>query len=238
MATAFMLRARTYRLLGRPRRAFVAIQRAGRLARQAGERRLITEVDARFGRLLLDAGRESEAELRLRDALFASKQIEYRHGEALASLFLGTLLAEAGRTEAGAMLAHADRVASTVGLRRVEALSLALRARLAREQGRAEEAFELSLRAVELQRVVGAELSDRIVIGATHALLLDAAGKRSEAREWRRRLERRLRRENGKLTSAILRQRHRRATMELLQSALSPVGPVYPRARGDIVRRS
>ena len=51
LAAAALLRARTYRLAGRPRRAYGALQRAARLAARAGERRLQAETMARHGRL-------------------------------------------------------------------------------------------------------------------------------------------------------------------------------------------
>lgn len=229
LAAAYLLRARIHRLTGRPRRAFAAIQRARRLAQQAGERRLEAEIGARFGRLLLDVDRPREAELELREALLSSQEIEYRRGQALAAVFLGTLLAERGDPEAPAMLARATSLSQQMGLKRIEALAKALRARVARQEGRTDDADELSAQALETFEHFGGELADRIVIVETRALLLAERGDRDAARGLRQALQRRLRRVNDRIQSPITRQRHRRASTALAASARSADGPVYPR---------
>jgi len=230
-AAALLVRARIYRQLGRPRRAIGALQRAGRHAQLSGERWLEAEVTARVGGLLLDLGRETEAEERLREALLLASEIEDRRGEALASVFLGTLLGENGDPEARRMLERATRLAEEVGLNRLEALGLAMRARLSRQDGDLEQALAFSKRATELLERYGAEFADRVVIDATRALILREQGDRSAARDLRKALERTLKRENERLPSVLLRQRHHRATSALLEASLSPDGPVYPRVR-------
>lgn len=230
-AAALLVRARIYRQLGRPRRAIGALQRAGHHARLSGERWLETEVTARVGGLLLDVGRETEAEERLREALLMASEIEDRRGEALASVFLGTLLGENSDPEAGPMLERATRLAQEVGLNRLEALGLAMRARLARQNGDLTQAIELSERSTELVARYGAELADRVVIAGTRSLILRESGDMGASRDIRKSLERTLRRENERLPSALLRQRHHRAASALLEASLSPDGPVYPRVR-------
>jgi tetratricopeptide (TPR) repeat protein len=229
LAAAYLLRARTYRLVGRPRRAYAAMLRAGRLAAEAGERRLQAEIAARHGRLLLDLDRTDQAELVLRDALLSCQESEYRRGHALASVFLGTLLAEAGDPEAPSMLARTADQAHQMGLGRIEALCLALRARVERGLGRPAEAGAHARAAHDLITRFGGELSDRVVVTATLAMLLREAGEGEEAGHIEEDLRRRVRRVNGRIQAPVLRQRHHRATRSLLEAALSPDGPVYPR---------
>ena len=229
LAAAYLLRARTYRLVGRPRRAFAAIHRAARHAAHAGERRLAAETAARHGRLLLDVDRTQEAELVLREAVFACQEIEYKRGQALATVFLGTLLAEAGDSEALGMLERNTRLAQQMGLGRVEALNLTLRARLARQGGAGPAAHELAEQALGIFERFSGELADRIVIVGTAALLRRDVGNVAGAREIEGQLRRRVRRVNERILSPILRQRHHRAMSSLMRAALSPEGPVYPR---------
>ena len=79
----------------------------------------------------------------------------------------------------------------------------------------------------------GAELADRIVIAATHALVLRTDGEEKEASGLEARLRDRLRRETARIRSPLLRMRHQRASQRLLEAVLSPEGPVYPRVRED-----
>ena len=158
-------------------------------------------------------------------------EIEDRRGEAIARLFLGILLWEASLPEAAAMLAKAGELAVEMGLNRVEAVSRSIHARMHREAGRIPEALELSDRAMELLEKFGAELSDRIVITATHALVLRTDGEEKEATDLESRLRDRLRKETARIRSPLLRMRHQRASERLLAAALSPEGPVYPRVR-------
>ena len=227
-AAAHLLRGRTYRLLGRPRRAFGSLTRSARLARRAGERRLELEASARLGGLLMDLGRFEEAEARLRDALFGAREIEDRRGQALASLWLGLLLlcVEREGTEADSLLANAESTAGELGLNRVKALALAVHARRHWAVGRAAQAESCATAAHDLLVAHGAELFDRIVIVGTFALVLS---DRDRAKNLVRELRRHLRRENGKIEALIARSRHRFATTRLLQAVLTIEGPLYPR---------
>ena len=229
LADTYLLQSRTYRLVGRPRRAFAALERSRRHAARVGDRRLEVEAGARLGRLLLDANQPAEAELELREARITAREIEYRRGEALASLFLGTLLAEGDDPEAAAVLERTTGVAHELGLGRVEALARALRARIALQRGLQDQAEVLSRTAFELFEPLGGELSDRIVIAATRSLVLLRNGSREEAHALAGELERRVRRVNERIREPILRQRHRRAAFRLLKASLTSEGPVYPR---------
>ncbi len=230
-ARALLLRARAYRCAGRPRRALASAQQALRLARLAGERRAEVEALARLGGHWLDVDRPTEAETHLREALHLAGEIEDRRGEALASLFLGILLGEAGDREATAFLERALERGRALGMTRLEALGLAVWARVQREQGRAQPALEATTRALAILERHGAELMDRAVIVGTHALLLDELGRGREARELVRALRRRMRRETERFSSELVRRRHRLASTRLLEAVLSPQGPVYPRIR-------
>jgi tetratricopeptide (TPR) repeat protein len=228
-AAAHMLRARIHRTSGSPARALASANRAVRLARVAGERRLEAEATARLGGLLLDADRAGEAEARLREALLLAEEIEDRRGQALARLFLGILLWEGGDPEAAPVLARTIELASAMGLNRVEALAHAVRARIDREAGDLERALSGSSRAMELLDRFGAELADRIVITGTHALVLSSRGRRDQAESLEGKLRERLRRENARIHSPLVRMRHQRWSNRLLEAVLSPEGPIYPR---------
>lgn len=231
LAMVYLQRARAYRLLGRPRRARAAIARAARLAHQAGERRLEVDIGAWMGRMLLDMHSEREAELRLREALRLAREIEYPRGRALASVLLGTLLAEADDPEGAVLLSEAVALASELGLHRFEALGLAILARIARQRGDLEQARESAYRASELLERYASDFADRIVITATEALIRASSGDPQGARRLERGLRRRVHRENESIEAPVLRQRHRRFSTRLLDAALSPDGPVYPRIR-------
>ncbi len=230
-AAAYMLRARVYRSSGSPARAIASASRAVELARIAGERRLEAEATARLGGMLLDVDRAEEAEARLREALRLAEEIEDRRGQALARLFLGILLWEASDAEAGPMLARASEIAVEMGLNRVDALSRSIQARIHRERGDIRQALAESSRAMDLLSRYGAEIGDRIVITGTHALVLDNHGQRAESQALERELTERLRRENARIKSPLLRLRQSRASTRLLEAVLSPDGPVYPRLR-------
>jgi serine/threonine protein kinase/tetratricopeptide (TPR) repeat protein len=232
-AAAYMLRARVYRISGAPARALASANRAVRLARIAGERRLEAEAGARLGGMLLDLDRPEEAEARLREALLLAEEIEDRRGQSLARLFLGTLLWENADPESEAMLARAGQLAVEMGLNRVEAVSAAIQARMRREAGDGEAALLASARAATLLKQYGAELADRIVILGTHALVLRTLGREDEASGIEKRLRDRLRRETARIRSPLIRLRHGRASVRLLEAVLSAEGPVYPRLRSD-----
>jgi serine/threonine protein kinase/tetratricopeptide (TPR) repeat protein len=230
-AAAYTLRARIYRSSGAPARALASASRAVRLARIAGERRLEAEATARLGGMLLDLDRSEEAEARLREALLLAEEIEDRRGQALARLFLGTLLWENSDPESSPMLARATQLAVEMGLNRVEAVSLAIQARIHREAGDEEQALLASSRAASLLKQFGAELADRIVILGTQALVLRSLGQSERAAGIERRLRDRLRRETARIRSPLLRLRHGRSSQRLLDAVLSADGPVYPRLR-------
>jgi len=226
-----LLRGRIYRAAGRPRRALGSMNRAVRLARQAGERRLEMEATARLGGLLLDANRPEEAELRLRDAQLMAREIEDRRGQALSGLWLGILLWEQEAPHAEAELQRVTRLANELGLSRVEAVGLAIQARVMRASGRLAQALSMTARAVAIAESKGCELADRTVIVGTRALVLETAGQQDEARRLVVELRRRLRRENQRIKHEVTRRRHRVASTRLLQAVLDEEGVIYPRVQ-------
>jgi tetratricopeptide (TPR) repeat protein len=229
LAAAHMLRARIHRSSGAPARALASASRAVQLARSAGERGLEADATARLGGLLLDLDRVQESEARLREALLLATEIEDRRGQALARLFLGILLWELDDPEADAMLQRAADLAVEMGLNRVEALAAGIRARIFRQSGDVEAALEWSARALSLVDKFGAELADRIAITGTRALVLSTANDEAAAQSLESKLREKLRRENARIRSPLMRLRHKRASERLLEAVLSPEGPVYPR---------
>jgi serine/threonine protein kinase/tetratricopeptide (TPR) repeat protein len=228
-AAGHMLRGRIYRAAGRPARALASMERAIELARPAGERRLEMEATARLGGLYLDLGDRAVAEAHLREAIRIANEIEDRRGQALAGLWLGTLLFEHGDAEAGPLLERVSRLAGETGLQRVEALALAIRARIALRRGETERALAHSALAVERVERQGAELVDRVAIVGTRALVLSAAGEADESEALAQDLRRRVERANGRIQRTDLRESHRTATERLLASVLAPEGAIYPR---------
>lgn len=228
-AESSLVAGRAWRLVGRLRLADRAFERAGELALRGGEGRIEVEVAARHGRLLADVGRERDAELKLRDALFAARRTEDRRGEVTASLFLGILTAEQGLAGALDLVRRAHRLSTSMGLKRHLAIILAVEARLARESGDHQELFRYALEAQRLTDEYGAELPDRIVISATLSLALSRNGQTKRAVQVRRAIERRIHEDNRRLGSRLKRRRHLRWTSALLESALSADGPLYPR---------
>lgn len=228
-AQAHVLRARVYRCVGRPRRGLASAQRALRAARTAGERRLEAEAGARLGGQLLEIDRSAEAEERLRESLRLATEIEDQRGQAVASLFLGILLAEDGDAEAAGMLQRACDRALALGLNRLEAVGRSIEGRMLFARGELERALQCSERAMELLERNGAEWMDRTVIVGTRAVLLEANGEEDEAEALVLRLERRLRKLNDGLASSLLRRRQRLLQRRLLEAVLSHEGPVFPR---------
>ncbi|MEC8511334.1 MAG: AAA family ATPase [Planctomycetota bacterium] len=224
-----LVSGRAWRLVGRPARAARAFERAHELSVQTGVGTIEVEVAARRGRLLADIHRVRDAELMLRDALFTARRIEDRRGEALAALFLGILLGEQESEGAEVLVTRAHRLAVDLGLLRIESLALGIRARIARSEGDDARALELARDAWALVERHGAELPDRIVIGGTLALTLAEGGQHGRAEVLERTLRRRIERDNGRLAAGTTRRRHARWSLTLLQSALSPDGPLYPR---------
>jgi serine/threonine protein kinase/tetratricopeptide (TPR) repeat protein len=228
VAAALVLRVRIDRSSGRFERALESSRRAMRLARRAGEKRLEAEATARTGGALHDLGRLEEAEARLRESLLLAEEIEDRRGMALASLFLGLLLATTGEHEASTRLRRASSLANGMGLNRIEAVAHAVLARVARASGDSRQALGLSEHAAQLLEQYGAELFDRIVITGTRVLVLRENGRRSEASKLTRRLRSRLRREHSLFAPEAARMQRRKAE-ELFGAALDEDGPVYPR---------
>ena len=229
-AAAYLLRARVYRIAGSPGRALASASRAVRLAEVAGERRLLAEAIARLGGLLLDVDRPADAEMRIREALRLSEEIEDRRGQTLARMFLGILLWEQADPEALATLEGVSSLASEIGLNRIAAVSLALQARVHREAGRLPRAAELAERAMELLERFGAELHDRIVISGTKALILTTQARDAEAERLARSLRERVESDAARMRSPLFKLRYGRAAERLLAAVLSPEGPVWPRA--------
>jgi tetratricopeptide (TPR) repeat protein len=229
IAAALVLRVRVYRACGRLERALASAERAAHLASIAGEKRLEVEASARIGGTLLELGRLAEAEERLREALLLAEEIEDRRGRALTALFLGLLLAANGDREAADVLERTTGLAHETGLNRIEALALAVRARVALASGDAATASAASSRANALLEQFGAELFDRIVIVATRARVLAFEGRKSEASRLERALRRRLERESERIESRTLRADHVRAAQGLLEAARQADGQVYPR---------
>jgi tetratricopeptide (TPR) repeat protein len=230
-AAAHMLRGRTYRVAGRPRRALASMNRAVRLANEAGERRLEAEANARLGGLLLDANRASEAEDRLREALLLATEIEDRRCQALSGLWLGILLWEQDDPAAEPQIERVVRLSRELGLGRVEALAITIRARVRRAAGRLDDALRDTDKAMSLVAQRGGELADRIVILGTRALVLRDVGRAGEAKELVSRIRRALHRVNTRITNEVTKRRHRVASMRLVEAVLSPDGVVYPRVR-------
>ncbi len=228
-AYAYLLRARILRSAGRARRALGAVQRAMRLARRAGERRVESEARARFGGLLLDLDRPDEAEAQLRDARLSADEIEDRRGQVLARLWLGVLLWEEYDTQAEAMIERAIDLADEIGFYRAESLGWAILARVRRATGEPAAADKASARAVKLLERHGAELADRIAILGTRALVLRSSGREAEARRVQSELGKRLEQGRRRIRDAGLRRDQRVYCERLLAAVLSPDGPVYPR---------
>ena len=181
LAFANMLRARVFRSLGLPARALGSARLALSMARAAGERRLESEAGARLGSLLVDLDRVDEAEQHLREALLLAREIEDRRGEVLAAVFLGTLLGEENDREAVRLLATSLARATEIGFFRAEALARAILSRLHLADGDAAGAERESERAEGLVEQHGSELSDRVVIVGTRALVLRATGGEERA---------------------------------------------------------
>ena len=231
LAYAELLRGRLWRSAGLPQRALGAIQRAVLLARRSGERRLEAEALARRGGLLLDLDQPALARNELVDAKLLSDEIEDRRGQVLSTLWLGLLEAEEGDARARASLERAVELARDIAFYRAEAVSLALLARLVRLTGDLAGAEQRSREAFELVARHGAELSDRIVIAGTYALLLGELGQKRERARVLDELERRVRASRKALSERELRKAQEAYAERLLASALSAEGPVFPRRR-------
>lgn len=234
-AAAYMLRGRTYRVAGRPRRALGSLNHARRLSRSASERRLSVEAEARLGALQFETGQVDEAEARLREARRSAEEIRDRRGAALSSLWLGVLLVSRGELEGKQHLQQAVATSVELGLRRFEALGRAVLARVAldaRDISSAEREIERSL---ELLQTSSLELGDRLVIEATAVRVDREAGaalgnrsRRAAARDRLRATERLLARKVRSTSDRRLRERRAEAGAALLEAALSSAVSPYP----------
>tara|TARA_R110002072_G_scaffold10443_9_gene48562 strand:+ start:2773 stop:6180 length:3408 start_codon:yes stop_codon:yes gene_type:complete len=229
-ARASMIRSRILRQMGRFLRAHAAVEQAAREARISGERSLEAEAAARRGRLLVDLNRERDALRVLRDVLWTAREIQDARVEVLGELFLGTLLAEQNQAEGEQHLARAATLAASFGMQRVEGLSLSLLARVAWHDHDFELAMERSTKAMSKMELVGAELGDRIVIVATHALILESLGESASAARIDRKLREHVSKTRSRLRLGWLRQRHDLTIAPLIELARSPSGPIYPRS--------
>lgn len=226
---ASLLRVRIWRSAGRPARARAACSHALELARRAGERRLEGEAAARLGGLLLDLDRPDEAEASLREAQLLADEMEDRRGQALASLWLSILLWERDDPQSSASIERSVRLAREIAYHRAEALGLAIAARIERAEGRGEAARQFSERALQLLEQHGAEVPDRIVIRATHALVLESAGDARGARRQLDKMRKEIDERVNAIESAALRAGLQGYSRRLLAAAHSADGPVYPR---------
>lgn len=235
-AEAHLARARIWRDLGRPQRARASARKALELSQHAQERVIEAEAAARLGGLLVVGGDEAAAEAQLREALLIASEIEDRRGHSLASLWLGTLLAEREGLAGGDELQRSIEASGEIGMVRHQALGLAIHARLERQKAHGEggeaalrRAEEQSVRAFELIKRHGCEQRDGIVIMGTRAMLLHDTGRDDEARTLVRELRRAMRRSNQAIEDPALRRLNRHATTRLLEAVLSPEGPIFPR---------
>jgi hypothetical protein len=178
----------------------------------------------------LDLDSPDEAELRLREAVLLSREIEFQRGEVIALAHLGILAAEGERSDASQLIDSATKLARSAGLHRIEAIGLAIRARIDQINGDSHRAADGLERALWLLERYGAELLDRIVILSTQAMVLDTLEQSERARTVVKALRKKMRKENERIEGATLRRRHRLATTRLLEYALSPEGPVFPRS--------
>lgn len=236
-AESYLARARIWRDLGRPNRALGSVKKALELAVHAQERVIEAEAAARLGGLLVVAGDEEAAEAQLREALLIAGEIEDRRSVSLASLWLGTLIAEREGLAGGNELQRSIDAAGDIGLHRNQAMGLAIHARVellrshSGENGAAlQRAEEQSLRAAGLIERHGAEQRDTIVIIGTRAMLLYETERKDEARALVAELRRAMRRTNSAIQDPILRRLNRKATTRLLEAVLSPEGPIFPRS--------
>jgi tetratricopeptide (TPR) repeat protein len=228
-AAAFLLRARIWRAAGGVLRALGAARRALALAREAEDRGREAETAARLGWLLLDADRPEEAEAQLREAQLLTDEIEDRRARVLCDLWLGILLWEQDAPEAQSQLTRALELADEIGFHRAAAVGHAVRARIRLRAEDSAGTLADSLRALDLLERHGAELTDRIVIVGTRALVLETLGQRGESRRLVRELRERMRATTKRIRSRTLARAQRGYTTRLLAAVLTLSGPIYPR---------
>jgi hypothetical protein len=142
---------------------------------------------------------------------------------------LGLLLHEENDDHARDMISRAAEIAREIGFYRAEAWGLAVLARIQREAGETEQADTTSAAALELVERHGSELTDRITVVGTRALVLREAGERARARRLRRGLEARIARGARRIEDRRLRRDLEDYARRLLRAVLSQEGPVLPR---------
>ena len=217
---------------GRPFfQAALALARRG--AQHLGDHHLTATVNDLYGALSLRNNQPREAEMALREARLSCQESGNHPAELKANLHLAVLLLEQNSPEAGPLLEQVAQASTEIGQHRFQALSHALLARTHRQLGNTTvggEADRHSAKALE-RMGRGVELPDRIVIVATRALILGETARGSEAKHLVSGLRSHVDRVNAQISDPLLRRRHRRSCRELLTTACSPKGPIYPRIR-------
>jgi hypothetical protein len=169
----------------------------------------------------------------LREARLSCQESGNHPAELKANLHLAVLLLEQNSPEAGPLLEQVAQASTEIGQHRFQALSHALLARVQRQlktttaDGEADRHSAMGLKGMER----GVELPDRIVIVATRALVLNEMGREPEGKRLMSDLKTHMDRVNARIADPLLRRRQRRSSRELLATASSPDGPIYPRVR-------
>jgi tetratricopeptide (TPR) repeat protein len=228
-ALAYGLRARLWRAAGRTRRALAATRRALVLAREGEERGREAELSARLGWLLLDDGRPEQAEAQLRDARLASDEVEDQRARVLCDLWLGILLWERGVDGARTQLNGALALADEIGFSRAGAVGRSVRARIALRAGDLGAAEVDVLRAEDALREHGAELSDRLLILGTAAVVHRRLDRASRADALELELDQRVEQALGHVRDPELRRDVARCSAAMRAAAADPRSQVYPR---------
>jgi len=236
LVRGYIARARIYSVAGRHRRAQAALALARRGAQHLGDHHLTATVNDLYGTLSLRDNRPREAEMALREARLACQESGNHPAELKANLHLAVLLLEQNSPEAGPLLEQAAQASTEIGQHRFQALSHALLARAHRQMGEITTGGEADRHsALALERMErGVELPDRIVIVATRSLILNETARKAEGKRLASGLNNHVDRVNARISDPLLRRRHRRSSRELIATACSPDGPIYPRisARG------
>jgi serine/threonine protein kinase/tetratricopeptide (TPR) repeat protein len=233
LVRGLLARARIYSVAGRHRRALASLALARRGVQHVSDHHLMAAVNDLHGTLLLRDNRPQEAEMALREARLACQESGNHPAELKASLHLAVLLLEQNSSEAGPLLEQVAQASTEIGQHRFQALSHALLARAHRQLDAVApggEADRHSARALECMQG-GVELPDRIVIVATRALILGETGRGSEGERLLSGLNKHMQRVNAHIADPLLRRRQRRSSRELLGTASSADGPIYPRVR-------
>ncbi len=233
LVRGYIARARIYSVAGRHRRAQAALTLARRGAQHLGDHHLTATVNELHGALSLWNNQLREAEMALREARLSCQESGNHPAELKANLHLGVLLLEQNSPEAGPLLEQVAQSSTEIGQHRFQALSHALLARVQRQlkttaaSGEADRHSSMGLKCMKR----GVELPDRIVIVATRALVLNEMGREPEGKRLISDLKTHMDRVNALIADPLLRRRQRRSSRELLATASSPDGSIYPRVR-------